>query len=110
MKKMVKSIVTATLVAMVLSVGTAHSGPVDWAAEKMGYVPAKTVEEKIKAAETRARNAESRALAAEEAAKAAEEAAEKAFTVIGYGVGLGMLVLVGGLAYIMRKTNKDINS
>jgi len=94
--------VAAILMAVAFAT-TTFAGPIDWVAEKAGYVPVTKYE--IAKAETSAANALAvNALAeATKAAKAAEAAKEKAdettYTSI---VGAAMVLLIGGIAFWRR--------
>jgi len=98
-----KKLVVGFIVMLVLAT-SAFGGPVDWAAEKLGYVPSSKFEE----AKAEAVAATKAAKAAEEAAKAAEEAAaataavaELEGQIIAYGGGL--ILIFGGVTYFKRK-------
>jgi len=91
-----KKLVVGFIVMLVLAT-SAFGGPVDWAAEKLGYVPSSKFEE----AKAEAVAATKAAKAAEEAAAATAAVAELEGQIIGYG---GILILaLGGLAYVKRK-------
>jgi len=94
MKKLVGFIM---LVTVIMFTTMAAAGPVDWAANKLGYTPSS----KLEAAKAETAKAVAAAKAAEEAAVAATAAAELEGRIIGYG---GILILaLGGLAYVKRK-------
>ncbi|HQF36467.1 MAG TPA: hypothetical protein PLL26_02390 [Candidatus Dojkabacteria bacterium] len=86
-----------TMVTIVLFAASAFGGPMDWAADKLGYTPTS----KFEAAKAETAKAVAAAKAAEEAAAATAAVAELEGQIIGYG---GILILaLGGVTYFKRK-------
>jgi len=94
MKKLVGFIM---LVTVIMFTTMAAAGPVDWAANKLGYTP----NSKLEAAKAETAKAVAAAKAAEEAATAAAAVAELEGQIIAYGGGL--ILIFGGFAYVKRK-------
>jgi Na+/glutamate symporter len=96
---MKKMITTLMIAVFVMIAGSAFAGPVDWAAEKLGYVPeAQLVAAQVETAKAIA--------AAKEATTAAKEAADIAGKATTYGIF--MTALLGGLAIFRKKISKRI--
>jgi hypothetical protein len=104
---------TITLMFVVLIAGSAVAGPIDWLADKLGYVPeAQLVAAQVetakavaaaKEATTAANNAADIAGKATTAANNAADIAGKATT-----YGIFMTALLGGLAIFRKKISKRI--
>ena len=84
---------------MLVIAGSAVAGPIDWMADKLGYVP----EAQLVAAQAETAKA---VAAAKEAAVAADHAATSAKSATTYGIIL--TALFGGLAIFRKKIAKKI--
>jgi predicted MFS family arabinose efflux permease len=84
---------------MLTIAGSAFAGPIDWAAEKLGYVP----EAQLTAAKAETAKAVS---AAKQATDAANAAAGTAKAATSYGIFL--TALLGGLAIFRKRIAKQL--
>lgn len=99
-------ITTLMIAVFVMIAGSAFAGPVDWAAEKLGYVP----EAQLVAAQVETAKAIAAAKEATTAAKEAADIAGKATDIAGKATtyGIFMTALLGGLAIFRKKISKRI--
>lgn len=88
-----------TLMFVVLVVGSVYAGPIDWLADKLGYVP----EAQLVAAQAETAKA---VAAAQTAATAAEQSAATAARSTTYGIVL--TAILGGLAIFRKKIAKKV--
>ncbi len=96
---MKKFFATLAVFVMLVIVGSAFAGPIDWMADKLGYVP----EAQLVAAQVETAKA---VAAAKEATTAANNAADIAGKATTYGIIL--TALFGGLAIFRKKIAKRI--
>ncbi len=96
---MKKFFVTLAVFVMLVIAGSAFAGPIDWMADKLGYVP----ETQLVAAQAETAKA---VAAAKEAAVAADHAATSAKSATTYGIIL--TAFLGGLAIFRKKIAKKI--
>ena len=96
---MKKFFATLAVFVMLVIVGSAFAGPIDWMADKLGYVP----EAQLVAAQVETAKA---VAAAKEATTAANNAADIAGKATTYGIIL--TALLGGLAIFRKKIAKKI--
>ena len=96
---MKKFFVTLAVFVMLVIAGSAFAGPIDWMADKLGYVP----ETQLVAAQAETAKA---VAAAKEATTAANNAAVVAGKATTYGIF--MTALLGGLAIFRKKIAKRI--
>jgi len=96
---MKKFFVTLAVFVMLVIAGSAFAGPIDWMADKLGYVP----ETQLVAAQAETAKA---VVAAKEAAVAADHAATSAKSATTYGIIL--TAFLGGLAIFRKKIAKKI--
>ncbi len=92
------------VIVMMMSIGTAFAGPIDWAMEKVGYTPTSVYEQqKAEAAKAAAAAKASQAAAEASAAKAAEAAEVTEVLTAAISYGGGVMVILGGLGFLHRK-------
>ena len=96
---MKKFFATLAVFVMLVIAGSAFAGPIDWMADKLGYVP----EAQLVAAQVETAKA---VAAAKEAAVAADHAATSAKSATTYGIIL--TAFLGGLAIFRKKIAKKI--
>ncbi|HOD61721.1 MAG TPA: hypothetical protein PKG96_06420 [Bacilli bacterium] len=96
---MKKFFATLAVFVMLVIAGSAFAGPIDWMADKLGYVP----EAQLVAAQVETAKA---VAAAKEATTAANNAADIAGKATTYGIF--MTALLGGLAIFRKKIAKKI--
>lgn len=96
---MKKFFATLAVFVMLVIAGSAFAGPIDWMADKLGYVP----EAQLVAAQVETAKA---VVAAKEAAVAADHAATSAKSATTYGIIL--TAFLGGLAIFRKKIAKRI--
>ena len=96
---MKKFFATLAVFVMLVIAGSAFAGPIDWMADKLGYVP----EAQLVAAQVETAKA---VAAAKEATTAANNAAVVAGKATTYGIF--MTALLGGLAIFRKKIAKRI--
>jgi hypothetical protein len=96
---MKKFFATLAVFVMLVIAGSAFAGPIDWMADKLGYVP----EAQLVAAQVETAKA---VAAAKEATTAANNAADIAGKATTYGIF--MTALLGGLAIFRKKIAKRI--
>jgi len=96
---MKKFFATLAVFVMLVIAGSAFAGPIDWMADKLGYVP----EAQLVAAQVETAKA---VAAAKEATTAANNAADIAGKATTYGIIL--TALFGGLAIFRKKIAKKI--
>lgn len=85
------------VIVMMMSIGTAFAGPIDWAMEKVGYTPTSVYEQQ----KAEAAKAAAAAKASQAAAEASQEVTEVLTAAISYGGSV--MVILGGYGFLRRK-------
>ena len=103
---MKKFFATLAVFVMLVIAGSAFAGPIDWMADKLGYVP----EAQLVAAQVETAKAVAAAKEATTAVKEATTAANNAADIAGKATTYGIILtaLFGGLAIFRKKIAKKI--